>query len=116
MEQFGAVLGITAKQREAKYQFKRISENLKQYVQEFHNPVDIIVLARDVKDPMAILNTSGPTALSNEDKKYFIMVMIQTEEFKQYVKTVSVLRQNVIKPALQSETEGYPDYITHAPK
>ena len=59
---------------------------MKQYIlQELHNLEDIIILFRDLKDPRATLNTTGPTSLSTEDKKYPIMVMIQTYEIKQYV-------------------------------
>ena len=39
VEYFGTVLGTTDKQREAKYQFKKFSKKLKQYVsREFYNP------------------------------------------------------------------------------
>ena len=45
VEDFGAVLGITSEQREAKDQYKKFSENLRQYIlREYHNPEDIIVL------------------------------------------------------------------------
>ena len=98
MEDFGAVLGTTSEQREAKDQYKKFSENLKQYtLRVSHNPEYIIVQVRDLKDPKIVLNTSSPTLLSAEDKKYPIMVMIQTEEIKQFVKTISTLRQNIIK-------------------
>ena len=56
---------------------------MKHYIlREFHNPEDIVILVRDLKDPTTVLNTSIPTALSSEDEKYPIMVMIQTEEIK----------------------------------
>ena len=50
-----------------------------------------------MKNPMIILNTSSLTLLSTEDVKYPIMVMIQTDYIKHYVKKVSVLLQNMIK-------------------
>ena len=53
------------------------------------------------------------------------MVMIQTEDIKQFVKKRSALQKNIIKlyrqvwgqwsPALQSELEGDPEYITKSP-
>ena len=47
MEEFDAVLGTRAKQREEKYQFENFSEKLKQYVlQKLRNPKDIIILVR----------------------------------------------------------------------
>ena len=80
------VLGITAKQRESKDQNKKFSEKLKQYIlQEFQNPEEIFILVRDLKDPTTFFKTSRTTALSTEDKKDLIMLMIQTEEIKQYV-------------------------------
>ena len=123
MEDFGAVLGTTSEQKEAKVQYNKFSENLKQYIlRVFQNPEDIIVLVRDLKDPTIVLNKSRPTALSSEDKKDGIMVMIQTEEIKQFVKNRSTLWQNIIKlygiiwgqcsPALQRELEGDPEYLT----
>ena len=39
-----------------------------------------------MKNPMIILNTSSLTLLSTEDVKYPIMVMIQTDYIKHYVK------------------------------
>ena len=78
---------ITAKQRESKDQWKKISEKLKQYIlQELQNPEDIIDLVLDLKDPMTVLDTSQLTALFTKYKKDPIIVMIQTEEIKQYVK------------------------------
>ena len=51
------VLGTTTKQREAKYQYKNFSENMKQYIlQELHNPEDIIIMVRDLKYPTTVLN------------------------------------------------------------
>ena len=89
---------------------------MKHYIQRvFQNPEDIIVLVRDLKDPTIVLNKSRPTALSEEDEKYRIMVMIQTEEIKKFVKKISILQQNTLKiyvliwvqfsPALQSDLE-----------
>ena len=67
VEDFGAVLGTTSEQREAKYQYKKFSKKLKQYIlRVFHNPEDIIVLVRYLKYPTIILNTSIPIALSAE--------------------------------------------------
>ena len=87
MEDFGTVLGTTYKQREAKYQYKKFSEKLKQYIlREFQNPEEIIVLVRDLKYPTTVLNTSRPTSLLSEDEKYPIMVIIQTEEIKIFLK------------------------------
>ena len=86
VDNFGVVLGITAKQRESKDQNKKFSEKLKQYIlQEFQNPEEIFILVRDLKDPTTFFKTSRTTALSTEDKKDLIMLMIQTEEIKQYV-------------------------------
>ena len=86
-EYFGAVLGTTSEKIEAKDQYKKSSKKLKQYILRlFHNPEDIIVLVIYLKDPTIVLNTSIPTALSAEDEKYPIMVMIQTEEIKQFFK------------------------------
>ena len=87
MEDFGAVLGTTSEQREAKDRHKKVSKNLKQYIlRVFHNPEDKIFLVRDIKYPTIVLNTSRPTALSVDDEKDSIMVVIQTEEIKQFVK------------------------------
>ena len=58
MEDLGAVLGATSEQREAKDQYKKFSEKMKQYIlREFQNYEDIIVLVRDLKYPTTILNT-----------------------------------------------------------
>ena len=55
MEDFGAVLGTTSEQREAKDQYKKFSKKLKQYIlRVFQNPEDIIVLVRDFKDPTIV--------------------------------------------------------------
>ena len=87
VEDFGAVLGNKSEQIEAKNQYKKFSEMLKQYIlRVFQNPEDIIVLVRDLKDPTIVFNTSRPTAMSAEDEKYRIMVMIQTEDIKPFVK------------------------------
>ena len=44
-------------QIEAKYQYKKFSENLKQYViQELQNPEDIIALFWDLKEPMTTMD------------------------------------------------------------
>ena len=51
-------------------------------IQEFHNPEEVIVLVRDMEDPMAILKTSIPTSLSTKDGNYPTMVMIQMEKIK----------------------------------
>ena len=87
MEDFGAVLWTTSEQREAKDHYKKFSKNLKQYIlRVLHNPEDIIVLFVYLKYPTIVLNTSIPTALSAEEVKNPIMVIIQTEEIKQFVK------------------------------
>ena len=58
MEDLGAVLGATSEQIEAKDQYKKFSEKMKQYIlREFQNSEDIIVLVRDLKYPTTILNT-----------------------------------------------------------
>ena len=73
----------------------KFRKKLKQYVlQEFHNPKDIIVLVRDMKNPSTILNKSSPTALSTENGKYPIVVMIHMEQIKQYFKKGPTLRQS----------------------
>ena len=60
---------------------------MKQYVLlEFHNSEDIIVLVLYVEWPMTVPNRSISTALSTEYKKNSIVVMIKTEDIKQYVK------------------------------
>ena len=126
VEDFGAVLGTTSEQREAKDRYKKFSEKLKQYIlRVFQNNEDVIVLVRYIKDHTIVFNTSRPTVLSEEDEKDLIMVMIQTEEIKQFVKKSSTLWQNIIKlygiiwghspPALQSELEGDPEYFTKSP-
>ena len=67
MEDFGAVLGTTSEQREAKYQYKKFSKKLNQYIlRELHNLEDIFVPVRYLKYPTTILNTSRTTALSSE--------------------------------------------------
>ena len=49
VDDFGAVFGTTAKQREATDQYNKFRENLKQYILwEFQSPEDIIVLVRDL--------------------------------------------------------------------
>ena len=51
-------------QREAKDQYKKSSENLKQYVfWSFHNPEDIIVLVRYLKYLMTVMYISRPAEL-----------------------------------------------------
>ena len=68
VEGFGAVLGTTYDQREAKDQYNKFSEKLKQYIlRVFQNPEDIIVIVRDLKDPTFVFKTSRPTALATED-------------------------------------------------
>ena len=85
MEDFGAFLGTTSEQRESKDQYKKFIEKLKHYtLKVFHNPEDIIVLARYLKYPTIVLNTLIPTSLSAEENKETIMVIIQTEEIKQF--------------------------------
>ena len=80
VEDFGAVLGTMSEQREAKGQYKKFSEKLKQYIlRVFQNTEDIIALVRDLKDPTIVLNASRSTALSTKDEKDLIIVMIQTE-------------------------------------
>ena len=126
VEDFGAVLGTTSEQREAEDQYKKCIEKLKQYIlRVFQNPEDIIVLVRDLKVPTSVLNTSRPIALSAEDEKDPIMVMIQNEEIKNFFQKRSTLRRNIINlygliwgqcyPALQSKLEGNPEYITKFP-
>ena len=67
MENFGAVLGTTSEQREAKYQYKKFSKKLNQYIlRELHNPEDILFLVGYLKYATTILNTSRTTALSSE--------------------------------------------------
>ena len=112
-------LGTTSEQRESKDKYNKFSKKLKQNIlRVLQNPEYIIVLVRYLKDPTNVLNPSRPIALSEEDNKYPIMVMIQTEDIKQFVKKSSTLRQNKNKiyglnwgqcsPALQSESEGDP--------
>ena len=82
-------------------------------------------MVRDLKYPTIGFNASRPTALSAEDEKYPIMVFIQTEDIKQFVKKRSTLWQSIINlyrliwgqcsPALQRLLEGYPEYITNSP-
>ena len=56
------------------------TKKLKDYILRiFENPEDIIVLVKYLKDPRIVLHTSRTTALSAEDEKYPIVVMIQTE-------------------------------------
>ena len=89
MEDFGAVLGTTSEQIEAKYQYKKFIKKPKQYILiESQNPEDTIVLVRYLKDLTTILNTSRPTVMSAEDEKDPIMVRIQTEDIKQYAKKI----------------------------
>ena len=67
VEHFGAVLGATSEQREAKDQYKKFSKKLKQYIiREFQNPEDIVVLVRDLKYSTTVSNTSRPTSMSTE--------------------------------------------------
>ena len=89
VEDFGAVLGTTSEQIEAKDQYNKFIEKLKKYIlRVFQNPEDIIVLVVYLKDPTIVFNVSRPIALSAENDKDPIMVMIQTEEIKQFVKKV----------------------------
>ena len=61
----------------------KFREKLKHYIlREFQNPEYTIVLVRDLKYPTKVLDTLRPTALSTEDEKYPIMIIIQTEEIK----------------------------------
>ena len=70
---------------------------MKHYIlEELNNHEEIIILVIELKYPTTVLKTSGPTSLSNEYEKDPIMVMIQTEDIKQYVKKISTLRQNII--------------------
>ena len=53
-----------SEQREAKDQYKKFSEKLKQYIlRVFQNPENIIVLVRYLYDPTIFFNTSKTTAL-----------------------------------------------------
>ena len=71
---------------------------MKKYILLYlHNPEGIIYLVRYLKYPITMMDTSRPTSMSTQDKKYKIMVMIKTEEIKQYVKNISTLRQNTIR-------------------
>ena len=71
---------------------------MKKYILLYlNNPEGIIYLVRYLKDPITMMDTSRPTSMSTQDKKYKIMVMIKTEEIKQYVKNISTLRQNTIR-------------------
>ena len=88
-------LGTNAEQRESKDQYKKFSE--KCIIRVFQNPKGIIVLVIDLKEPTIALKKSRPTVLSSEDEKYQIMVIIQNEEIKKFVKKRSTLRQNIIK-------------------
>ena len=50
VDDLGTAKGTTADQREATYQYKNFSENLKQYVlQDLQNYEEIIVLVRELK-------------------------------------------------------------------
>ena len=97
-DDFSMVLRTTSDQREAKDQYKKFNQKLKHYViQEFHDPENIIVLVWDSKYPLTMLYTSRPTALYTQDYMDSLMVMIQTEEIKHYVKKRSKLKQNTIR-------------------
>ena len=122
MDDFGAVLGTTAEQREAKDQYKKFSENLKQYIlRELHNPEDITMLVRYLKDPTTVLNTSKETALLTEDEKYPIMVMIKNEEIKKQVTNINPTAKHnqylcdTFGPVIPSTTEriGWRPIIYH---
>ena len=83
-------------QREAKDQYNKLSKKLKQYIiRVLQNPEDIIVMVRYLKDPKIVLNTSIHTALSSEDEKDLIMVMIQTEDINHFFKKRTTLRQKI---------------------
>ena len=98
VDDFGAVLGTTADQREAKDKCNNFNQKLKQYViRELHNPEDIIVLVWYLKDPMIMLDTSITTELYILDDKDTLMFIIQTEEIKHYVKKSSTLRHNITR-------------------
>ena len=57
VDYFGALLDTTVNQIEAKDQYKKFSENLKQYViQELQNPEDIIALVWDLKEQMTTMD------------------------------------------------------------
>ena len=87
VEEFRAVLGTMSEQRESKDQYKKFGENPKQYIlRVLYNPEYIMVLIRYLKDLTTVLNTSITTELSEKYDKYPIMVMIQTEDIKQFVK------------------------------
>ena len=69
----------TLEKIESKDQLNKFIKKLKQYVlREFHNTEDIIALVRHMKNPMKILSTSRPTALSTNDGENPILVMIKT--------------------------------------
>ena len=66
-----------SEQIEAKGQYKKFCEKMKQYVlREFQNREDIIILVRDLKYLATVLSTSRTTALSALDEKDPINVMI----------------------------------------
>ena len=70
VEGVAATLGTTAERRKIKDEFQIFSEKLKQYLlREFKNPEDIIVLVRDIKDPMTVHDATKPLALSEEDAR-----------------------------------------------
>ena len=63
---FGAVLGTTSEQREAKDQYKKFSKNMKQYIlRVFQKNENIIILARDLKDS-TIFNTHSAVSRRRE--------------------------------------------------
>ena len=87
VDDFGAVLGTAAKQIEAKDQYKKFRNKIKNDVlRELQNTEDIIVLIQDLKYPMTVMYKSVPTSLSTQDEKDSIMVMIQTKEIKNMLK------------------------------
>ena len=61
-------------QREAKDQYKKFSNKLKHHHGIYRTLEKLLLLVRYLKNPMIVLDTSRPTELSAQDKKYPIIV------------------------------------------
>ena len=61
----GAVLGTVSEQRIVKDHFINFQYKVKQYVlYKFNNPIDVIIVIRDIKEPYSQIDMENPINLS----------------------------------------------------
>jgi len=85
-------------------------------LRDFDNPRDIVIVIRDLEEPVTELLKINPSKLTTEEVTGVILVAMKTEEGKDYVKRSHTLQNNLPKlyglmwgqctPGLQSELQG----------